>query len=296
MCYNTRRKQEEGGSVSYDLDPVDRQIVSILQQDGRTANVEIARRVGVSEATVRKRLDRLISAGVVHITAMPDAAKVGLPTVTFITLDVDLSQLDRIANHLGSSPEVRSIYYTTGESDLVVEAWFRSSDELLRFLTQHVASIPGIKRTATSHVLRTIRDGSNWVLPSESAPCILVVDDDPDFVEVTRLTLAAEGYEIKSASSGEEALALMRISKPDLVILDVMMQGILDGLQTGKEMRADDDLRTIPILMVSSITSSAFAGLFPRQESLPADNFLVKPVESSLLVAEAKRLLRTGTI
>jgi CheY-like chemotaxis protein/DNA-binding Lrp family transcriptional regulator len=250
----------------------------------------------VSEATVRKRLERLVSERAVRVTAVPDAVKIGLATVTFIALDVDLSQLERIADQLARLPEVRAIYYTTGESDLIMEAWFSSGDDLLRFLTHRIASIPGIQRTATSHVLRIIKDGSTWILPSSSPRRILIVDDDPDFVEVTRLALVAEGFEVSSASSGEEALALMRVSKPDLVILDVMMHGILDGLLTAKEMRTDGDLQAVPILMVSSITDSAFAAFLPRQESLPANNFLVKPIDVPLLLAETKRLLRSSAI
>jgi Lrp/AsnC family transcriptional regulator for asnA, asnC and gidA len=280
--------------MAYDLDAVDRHIITILQQDGRTANVEIARRVGISEATVRKRLERLIADCTIRVAAVPNAIKVGLSTVTFITLHVDLSFLDRIAERLARAPEVRSLYYTTGESDLVVEAWFRSNEDLLRFLTHEIASIPGIKQAATSHVLRTLKDGSMWVLPSESSPCVLVVDDDPDFCEVVRVALTAEGFQVACAHNGSEALAAMRVAKPDLVILDVMMQGILDGLRTSKTMRADGDLRSVPILMVSSITQSAFAGLLPKEMSLPADNFMAKPIEMPQLIAEVKHLMRTS--
>jgi Lrp/AsnC family transcriptional regulator for asnA, asnC and gidA len=279
--------------MPYGLDALDRQIICLLQQDGRAANVDIARRLGVSEATVRKRLDRLVSDGVVRITAVPDAAKVGLSTVTFVTLDIDLSRLDQIADSLAQLSEVRAIYYTSGESDLILEAWFPSGDQLLHFLTRQVAAIPGVRRAATSHVLRTIKDGSTWVLPSTSPSRILIVDDDPDFVEVTRLALTVQGFEVLSASSGEEALAMMRVSRPDLVILDIMMRSMLDGLQTAIDMRTDGDLRTVPILMVSSITDSAFASLLPKQESLPVDNFLVKPIDMSVLLSETRRLLRS---
>jgi Lrp/AsnC family transcriptional regulator for asnA, asnC and gidA len=279
--------------MPYNLDSVDAQIIRILQQDGRTPNVEIARRVGMSEATVRKRLDRLVSDGVIQITAVPNAARVGLPTITFLTLKVDLSQLDRIANELVRLPEVRAVHYTSGESDLIIEAWFPTSDDLLRFLTLHVASIPGINQTATSHVLRTIKDSSAWKLPLSSPPHILIVDDDPDFVEVARLTLAKEGYEISFASNGEEAMAAMRVIRPDLVVLDIMMRGILDGFRTGQEMRTDGDLRSVPILMVSSITDSSFASLLPQGDQLPADNFLVKPIQPDQFVAEVRRLTRT---
>ncbi len=277
--------------MSTRLDAVDRQIVSLLQQDGRMPNVEIARRVGVSEATVRKRLDRLLDDGVMRITAVPNAAKVGFSTVTFITLDVDLSSLDRIADRLGRLPEVRAVYYTTGETDLVVEAWFHSSEQLLRFLTQQVATIPGIKQAATSHVLRTLKDSSTWVLPSESPPCILVVDDDADFLEVLRVALTRQGYEVLLARSGQEAMAAMRVAAPAVVIMDIMMEGILDGLRTAKEMRADSDLRNVGLLLVSSIGQAGFAGLLPKGEELPADNLFVKPVQIPMLLAEVERLL-----
>jgi Lrp/AsnC family transcriptional regulator for asnA, asnC and gidA len=275
------------------LDSVDREILRTLQQDGRASNVDIARKVGVSEATIRKRLDRLLSEGMLRIAAVPEPAKVGLSTVTFLFFDVELSQMDQVADRLSHLPEVHSVYYTTGESDLIAEAWFPSSKELLRFLTHRVASISGIKRTATSHVLRTIKDSITWVLPPSSPPCVLVVDDDPDFVEFTQLTLSEEGFEVSAASSGEEALASMRVNRPDLVILDVMMHGMLDGIQTVRTMRADGDLCDVPILMISSITDTAFSGLLPRGESLPVDNFMVKPVEVSQLVTEARRLVRS---
>lgn len=278
--------------MRYDLDPIDRQIIRILQQDGRTPNVEIARRIGISEATVRKRLERLTAEEVIRVTAVPNADRVGFSTVTFLTFHVELSQVDRIADRLTQSPEVRSIYYTTGASDLMVEAWFTSGNELLRFLTQQVASIPGIKSTATSHVLRTIQDSGTWVLPVVAPPRILVADDDPDFVEVMRLMLVAEGFEVTAVGSGAEALAQMRLAKPDLIVMDIMMHGILDGWQTAREIRRDGDLRSVPILMVSSITTSAFASLLPRGEPLPADNLLIKPIEPAVLLAETRRLVR----
>ncbi|MGD2041241.1 MAG: response regulator [Anaerolineae bacterium] len=275
------------------LDTTDRRIIRILQRDGRTPNVEIARQVGISEATVRKRLERLVSEGIIRVQAVPDPAKIGLPTINFLTLDVDLAQLNRIADELIQLPEVRAIHYTSGASDLLIEAWFPSSEDLLRFLTRHIASIPGINHISTAHVLRTLKDSHEWLLPPDSPPHVLIVDDDPDFCEITRTTLAANGYETTTVSNGPEALAQMRVLKPDLVILDMMMSGVLDGLQTGREMRKDEDLRSIPILMVSSITGSDFAKLLPQSNDLPADNFLVKPVKPAHLLSETRRLVRS---
>jgi len=152
------------------LDSIDHQIIRVLQRDGRTSNVEIARQIGMSEATVRKRLERLVSAQMIRITAVPDAASAGFSTIAFMTLSVDLSQGGQIAGEIAQLPEVRSIYLTTGGSELIVEAWFTSSDDLLRFMTQRIGCIPGIRSTATSHVLKTVKDGSRWVLPVASPP------------------------------------------------------------------------------------------------------------------------------
>jgi len=164
MLVLTKSRGEEG-HMPYVLDSLDRRIIRILQQDGRMSNVKIARRAGVSEATVRKRLERLTVTGAIRITAVPDPVRIGFSTIAFVTLSVDLAQAGQIAAQISRMPEVRTIHLTAGGSELIVEAWFTSSEDLLRFMTQHVGGIPGVRRTATSHVLRTIKDGSGWVLP-----------------------------------------------------------------------------------------------------------------------------------
>jgi len=153
-----------------DLDSLDRRIVCMLQQDGRASNVDVARALGVSEATVRKRLERLLADRVIRVTAVPDAAKVGFPTIAFVMLSVELGQVGQIAEQISRLPEVRASYLTTGGSELIVEAWFTSSDDLLRFMTQRIGCIPGIRRTGMFHVLRTIKDGGGWILPAMPAP------------------------------------------------------------------------------------------------------------------------------
>ena len=92
-------------------------------------------------------------------------------------------------------------------------------------------------------------------------PEILVVDDDPDFVEVTRHTASAQGYEVARASNGKEALALMRRQPPDLVLLDIMMSYRLDGLDVAAAMRRDPALAGVPILMISLLPSLRFADI-----------------------------------
>ncbi len=120
---------------------------------------------------------------------------------------------------------------------------------------------------------------------------ILVVDDDPDFVEITRLVLRAEGFDVQSASSGDGALRAIAQEPPALVVLDVMMTSVLDGLDLARRLNADSSLRRIPVIMVSSMPDSSMAGLFPTDEYLPIDAWLTKPVRPQELVRRIRALL-----
>lgn len=151
--------------MAYRIDETNAKIIWLLQEDGRRSNVDIARKVGVSEATVRKRLDRLLSEGIIQVVGMVAPARVGLSKETIIFLQVELARLDEVAAKVSQMPETRSLRYTTGEYDMVLEAYFASDEALLQFLTQRLASIAGIKRTATAHVLRAIKRAEEWRLP-----------------------------------------------------------------------------------------------------------------------------------
>ncbi len=273
------------------IDATDRQIIGILQRDGRMSNVDIARLIGVAEGTVRKRIERLLADGAIRVVAVPDASKLGFDVETVIMIRVDLGRAGQIADQLAAMREVRSVRYATGEYDLIVDAVFASDEELLRFLTVRLAPIQGINATATSHVLKNIKLSDEWVLPSEGSRVVLIVDDDPDFVEVTRLVLEKAGFRVISASNGEQGIAAMRREAPDLVILDVMMSSILDGLEASKRIKSEVLLRRTPIMMVSSIASSDYAGMFPTDEYVPVENFLSKPVSPQQLLQEVQRLL-----
>lgn len=279
--------------MTFVLDETDLRIIRLLQGDGRMTNMDVARALGMSEATVRKRVDRLISEKVIRVVALPDLAAVGYPLVALVTLRVELGRLEQVGRAVAALPEVRWVSCTTGGYDLILEAAFPSDEQLWRFLTNDLAAIAGIKEVATAHVLRNLKSPAGWQLPSAPAPTILIVDDDPDFVEMTRTVLESKGYRVLSASSGNEALALMRRQHPSLVILDVMMEGLLDGLDASRAMRLDANLQRIPIIMVSSIASSEYAGMFPTDEYIPVDTFLSKPVNPARLLEEVQRLTQS---
>jgi CheY-like chemotaxis protein len=120
---------------------------------------------------------------------------------------------------------------------------------------------------------------------------ILVVDDDPDFVETTRIVLEQAGYAVSSAASGDECLQVVRKETPDLIVLDVIMSSILDGLNVSQQLQEDPDHKNIPIVMVTSIANTDYAELFPTDEYVHISAFMTKPVQPDQLLGQVKRLL-----
>jgi two-component system phosphate regulon response regulator PhoB len=121
---------------------------------------------------------------------------------------------------------------------------------------------------------------------------ILVVDDEPDLLELLRYNLAQHGYEVTCALSGEEALTLLDARPPDLVVLDVMLPGA-DGLEVCQAMKRETRTATIPIIILSARGEEAdvVAGL-----ELGADDYLTKPFSPRVLQARIKAVLRRQQI
>jgi CheY-like chemotaxis protein len=121
---------------------------------------------------------------------------------------------------------------------------------------------------------------------------ILVVDDDPDFVEVTTRILGTAGYETVTAANGAEALAVMRQQKPDLVLLDVMMSTLLDGLSVSEEMQTDPELKDVPVIMVSSITDTEHAAVFPTDGYVHMNAWISKPIQPEGLLKKVAQYVK----
>ena len=146
-------------------DALDRRIISLLQIDGRMPNSEIARRLRVAEATVRKRLSRLTSEGIISVVAVPSPETVGLTQSAIISVSCDLSKVDEVAEALEALPETRYLGYSAGAYDLIMECFFYSHEHLLDFLRHRVATIPGIQKTETSIILKVRKFSYEWELP-----------------------------------------------------------------------------------------------------------------------------------
>ena len=120
---------------------------------------------------------------------------------------------------------------------------------------------------------------------------ILIVDDDPDFQNATTIILQNEGHSTIQAKSGNEGLQLARSDKPDLIILDVMMDSVLDGVSMSQQVHEDDRIRDIPILMVTSIANTDYAELFPTDEYIHIGAFMSKPIDPAKLIKQVNKLL-----
>jgi CheY-like chemotaxis protein len=122
-------------------------------------------------------------------------------------------------------------------------------------------------------------------------PKILVVDDDRDFIKITRMILQTKNYDVITAANGEEGLEVMRREKPDLVILDVMMSYILEGLDTRRQMAADPSLKSIPVIMSTSLTGERVQRNLPSDEFVPDSAWLHKPIDPDKLLEQVKKAL-----
>jgi DNA-binding response OmpR family regulator len=120
-------------------------------------------------------------------------------------------------------------------------------------------------------------------------PQILIVDDNPANLDIFQTRLAAQGYEILTASDGEEALAVAREKQPDLILLDIMMPK-LSGIEVCRRLKGDSSLPFMPIVMVTAKADpkDVVAGL-----EAGADEYLTKPVDQTALVARVKSMLRS---
>ncbi len=120
---------------------------------------------------------------------------------------------------------------------------------------------------------------------------ILVVDDDPIYVKSTQVILESHGYHVDIAQDGSEALAIMERERPDLVILDVMMDWVLEGVTISQEMMSRRELQGIPIIMITSIRSSEHLRMFPQDQYLHINSWLDKPCAPDQLVSEVEKTL-----
>lgn len=155
---------EPVGRTLDDLDATDVAIIRMLQEDGRVATAAIARALGISEPTARKRTDRLVKDGIIRVTAVVNPHRTGYSANVLIALRTTPSMTFEVGQRLAQLERVVYLAYTTGRHDILAEVLFHDDSELFDFHRTELGAIEGIVSTETSHVMRSARVDYQWDL------------------------------------------------------------------------------------------------------------------------------------
>jgi len=122
---------------------------------------------------------------------------------------------------------------------------------------------------------------------------IMIIDDDIDLVEAMRITLENDNYEVVDAQDGQKGLEILKREKPDLLILDVMMDTLDEGFHLAYQIRKDEQIKDIPILMITAVGAQTGFKFDKHddEEFLPVNEFIEKPVNPQILLDTVRRNL-----
>jgi Lrp/AsnC family transcriptional regulator, regulator for asnA, asnC and gidA len=142
------------------LDDVSKMIIEQLQQDGRRSYAAIGKAVGLSEAAVRQRVQRLVDGGVMQIVAVTDPMTLGFRRQTMIGIKCE-GDLERVADHLAHMEEIDYVVITSGSFDILVEVVCEDDDHLLEILSR-VRGVPSVTSTETFVYLKLRKQTYSW--------------------------------------------------------------------------------------------------------------------------------------
>ncbi|MBV9870580.1 MAG: Lrp/AsnC family transcriptional regulator [Frankiaceae bacterium] len=148
-------------AVSPLLDDANRAIIEQLQGDGRRSYAAIAAAVGLSEAAVRQRVQRLLDAGVMQIVAVTDPLQLGFSRQAMVGVRAD-GDLSEVAAKLAKLPEVDYVVVTAGSFDLLVELVCNDDDHLLSVLNNSIRTVPGVRDSETFVYLKLAKQTYTW--------------------------------------------------------------------------------------------------------------------------------------
>ena len=143
------------------LDDKSKKIIALLQKDGRMSYTAIANEVGLSEAAVRQRAQRLMERGVMQIVAVTDPLQVGFRRQAMIGIRIE-GDTERVADALSQMMEVSYVVTTAGSFDLLAEVVCEDDDQLLDLLSRHIRTLPGVSSTETFVYLKLNKQNYNW--------------------------------------------------------------------------------------------------------------------------------------
>ncbi|RLG51847.1 MAG: transcriptional regulator [Thermoproteota archaeon] len=140
------------------MDSKDLMILSILEENARTPYVEIARRIGISESSVRKRIKKLEKAGVIKkYTAVIDPSKLGYNTVAIVGVDVIPEKYLAVVEALAKFPEVKRVFTSTGDHMIMIEVWARDAKHLNELIHMKYGKIDGVVKLCPAILLERIK-------------------------------------------------------------------------------------------------------------------------------------------
>ena len=145
-----------------DVSELDKRIIEHLQADGRRPFTQIAAELGVSEAAVRARTNRLMERGVLQVVGVTDPLKLGFQQMAMIGIRCQSDKLMQVAERIAEMPEVSYVVITAGSYDLLVETVMGDNEALLRFLAEQLRAIDGVRDTETFVYLRLVKQTYQW--------------------------------------------------------------------------------------------------------------------------------------
>jgi Lrp/AsnC family transcriptional regulator for asnA, asnC and gidA len=143
------------------IDAVGKRLIEELQRDGRRSYAALAKAVGLSEAAVRQRVQRLVDSGVMQVVAVTDPLQVGFTRQAMIGIRAE-GDLVRVADELGKIDEVDYVVITAGSFDILLELVCEDDDHLLRVLSERVRVLPGVRDTETFVYLKLTKQTYAW--------------------------------------------------------------------------------------------------------------------------------------
>ena len=149
-------------TASRAIDGVDCAIIQLLQKDGRITNIEIARKLKVSEATVRARMKRLIDDEIIQIVAVSDPIKLGFRVTGSIKIRVDIKKMNRVIRELKKIEALWFIVQVTSGTGIYTEFVVRSMEELNELIMEKINPIEGVLDTETNLIMKFIKRDYNW--------------------------------------------------------------------------------------------------------------------------------------
>lgn len=151
----------KNGSTRLELDETSKAIIEQLQQNGRRSYAAIGKAVGLSEAAVRQRVQRLTDSGVIQVVAVTDPLQLGFSRQAMIGLKVS-GPLEPVADAVAELPEVDYVVITAGSFDLLLEIVCEDDDHLLEILSTRIRSIPGVVSSETFMYLHLRKQTYSW--------------------------------------------------------------------------------------------------------------------------------------